>query len=37
MLGFRLPVIGAKGYSVLMPPATPQPRGRLLIERPRSP
>ncbi len=34
MLGFRLPVIGAKGYSVLLPPATPQPaRSIYLIER----
>lgn len=34
MLGFRLPVIGAKGYSVLLPPATPHPtRSIYLIER----
>jgi D-amino-acid dehydrogenase len=34
MLGFRLPVIGAKGYSVLLPPAEPHPkRSVYLIER----
>jgi D-amino-acid dehydrogenase len=34
MLGFRLPVIGAKGYSVLLPPANPHPtRSIYLIER----
>jgi D-amino-acid dehydrogenase len=34
MLGFRLPVIGAKGYSVVLPPADPHPtRSIYLIER----
>lgn len=34
MLGFRLPVIGAKGYSVVLPPARPQPtRSVYLTER----
>ena len=34
MLGMRLPVIGAKGYSVVLPPATPHPtRSIYLIER----
>lgn len=34
MLGLRLPVIGAKGYSVVLPPANPQPqRSIYLIER----
>jgi D-amino-acid dehydrogenase len=34
MLGLRLPVIGAKGYSVVLPPATPHPtRSIYLIER----
>lgn len=34
MLGIRLPVIGAKGYSVVLPPAHPQPtRSIYLIER----
>lgn len=34
MLGLRLPVIGAKGYSILLPPATPHPtRSIYLIER----
>jgi D-amino-acid dehydrogenase len=34
MLGLRLPVIGAKGYSVVLPPADPQPtRSIYLIER----
>src|SRR5690606_29840338 len=34
MLGFRLPVIGAKGYSVVLPPATPHPtRSIYLTER----
>jgi D-amino-acid dehydrogenase len=34
MLGLRLPVIGAKGYTVLLPPADPQPRRSIyLIER----
>jgi D-amino-acid dehydrogenase len=34
MLGIRLPVIGAKGYSVLLPPAQPQPKRSIyLIER----
>lgn len=34
MLGFRLPVIGAKGYSLVLPPADPHPRRSIyLIER----
>jgi D-amino-acid dehydrogenase len=34
MLGLRLPVIGAKGYSIVLPPATPHPtRSIYLIER----
>lgn len=34
MLGFRLPVIGAKGYSVVLPPSDPQPKRSIyLIER----
>jgi D-amino-acid dehydrogenase len=34
MLGFRLPVIGAKGYSLVLPPADPHPtRSIYLIER----
>lgn len=34
MLGLRLPVIGAKGYTVLLPPADPHPRRSIyLIER----
>jgi len=34
MLGFRLPVIGAKGYSIVLPPANPQPKRSIyLIER----
>ena len=34
MLGLRLPVIGAKGYSVVLPPADPHPtRSIYLIER----
>ena len=34
MLGFRLPVIGAKGYSIVLPPADPHPtRSIYLIER----
>jgi D-amino-acid dehydrogenase len=34
MLGLRLPVIGAKGYSVVLPPAQPQPKRSIyLIER----
>jgi D-amino-acid dehydrogenase len=34
MLGLRLPVIGAKGYSVVLPPAEPQPKRSIyLIER----
>jgi D-amino-acid dehydrogenase len=34
MLGFRLPVIGAKGYSVVLPPADPHPKRSIyLIER----
>jgi D-amino-acid dehydrogenase len=34
MLGLRLPVIGAKGYSILLPPAEPQPKRSIyLIER----
>lgn len=34
MLGFRLPVIGAKGYSLVLPPANPHPqRSIYLIER----
>jgi D-amino-acid dehydrogenase len=34
MLGLRLPVIGAKGYSLLLPPADPHPRRSIyLIER----
>ena len=34
MLGLRLPVIGAKGYSVLLPPSNPHPRRSIyLIER----
>ena len=34
MLGFRLPVIGAKGYSVVLPPAKPHPKRSIyLIER----
>lgn len=34
MLGFRLPVIGAKGYSLVLPPADPHPtRSILLAER----
>lgn len=34
MLGLRLPVIGAKGYSVLLPPAAPHPTHSIyLIER----
>lgn len=34
MLGIRLPVIGAKGYSIVLPPATPHPtRSIYLIER----
>lgn len=34
MLGLRLPVLGGKGYSLLLPPATPHPtRSIYLIER----
>lgn len=34
MLGFRLPVIGAKGYSLVLPPANPHPKRSIyLIER----
>ena len=34
MLGFRLPVIGAKGYSLVLPPADPHPsRSIYLVER----
>jgi D-amino-acid dehydrogenase len=34
MLGLRLPVIGAKGYSLVLPPAAPQPKRSIyLIER----
>ena len=34
MLGLRLPVIGAKGYSIVLPPADPHPtRSIYLIER----
>ncbi len=34
MLGIRLPVIGAKGYSMVLPPASPHPtRSIYLIER----
>jgi D-amino-acid dehydrogenase len=34
MLGFRLPVIGAKGYSLVLPPADPHPKRSIyLIER----
>lgn len=34
MLGFRLPVIGAKGYSIVLPPAQPHPKRSIyLIER----
>ncbi len=34
MLGFRLPVIGAKGYSIVLPPADPHPKRSIyLIER----
>jgi D-amino-acid dehydrogenase len=34
MLGLRLPVIGAKGYSLLLPKATPHPKSSIyLIER----
>lgn len=34
MLGLRLPVIGAKGYSIVLPPAAPQPKRSIyLIER----
>src|SRR4029079_3642510 len=34
MLGFRLPVIGAKGYSLVLPPAQPHPKRSIyLIER----
>jgi D-amino-acid dehydrogenase len=34
MLGLRLPVVGAKGYTVLLPPAHPHPRRSIyLIER----
>jgi D-amino-acid dehydrogenase len=34
MLGLRLPVIGAKGYSLVLPPADPHPRRSIyLIER----
>ena len=34
MLGLRLPVIGAKGYSILLPPAEPQQKRSIyLIER----
>lgn len=34
MLGIRLPVIGAKGYSIVLPPATPHPtRSIYLTER----
>lgn len=34
MLGLRLPVIGAKGYSVVLPPSNPHPRRSIyLIER----
>lgn len=34
MLGLRLPVIGAKGYSIVLPPANPHPsRSIYLIER----
>ncbi len=31
MLGFRLPVIGAKGYSIVLPPATPHPRRSIYL------
>jgi D-amino-acid dehydrogenase len=34
MVGLRLPVIGAKGYSIVLPPAQPQPKRSIyLIER----
>jgi D-amino-acid dehydrogenase len=34
MLGIRLPVIGAKGYSIVLPPAQPHPKRSIyLIER----
>jgi len=34
MLGLRLPILGAKGYSLLLPPANPHPRRSIyLIER----
>ena len=34
MLGLRLPVIGAKGYSIVLPPAEPHPKRSIyLIER----
>jgi len=34
MLGLRIPVLGAKGYSLLLPPATPHPKRSIyLIER----
>jgi D-amino-acid dehydrogenase len=34
MLGLRLPVIGAKGYSIVLPPTNPHPRRSIyLIER----
>ncbi len=34
MLGFRLPVIGAKGYSLVLPPANPHPKRSIyLVER----
>jgi D-amino-acid dehydrogenase len=34
LLGMRVPIIGAKGYSLVLPPATPQPtRSIYLIER----
>jgi D-amino-acid dehydrogenase len=34
MLGLRLPVIGAKGYSIVLPPGDPQPsRSIYLVER----
>ena len=34
MVGLRLPVIGAKGYSLVLPPADPQPKRSIyLIER----
>ena len=34
MLGLRLPVIGAKGYSIVLPPADPHPKRSIyLIER----